>query len=94
MGSTVVQPNNIAVKFRGRPEHEMPSVSKAQNRFMHAAAEGKVKDVPKSVGKDFVAADHGRKISKLPNHIKKHAKRMHKRGLISDKALKQMTEDR
>jgi len=44
----------------------MPSKSKAQNRFMHEVAEGKVRGVPASVGKDFVAADKGRKISKLP----------------------------
>lgn len=49
----------------------MPSKSKAQNRFMHAAAEGKIKGVPKKVGKDFVKADAGRKIKKLPNHAKK-----------------------
>jgi len=49
----------------------MPSKSKAQNRFMHAVAEGHVAGVPKSVGKDFVAADHGRKIGKLPKHVKR-----------------------
>lgn len=48
----------------------MPSKSKAQNRLMHAAAEGKVKGVPPSVGKEFVAADEGRKIGKLPDHVK------------------------
>ncbi len=48
----------------------MPSKSKAQNRFMHAAAEGKVPGVPKKVGKEFVADDHVRKISKLPKHVK------------------------
>lgn len=46
----------------------MPSKSKAQNRFMHAAAEGKISGVSKKVGKEFVKADHGRKISKLPEH--------------------------
>jgi hypothetical protein len=46
----------------------MPSKSQAQNRFMHAAAEGKIKGVSPSVGKDFVKADEGRKIGKLPQH--------------------------
>ena len=46
----------------------MPSVSKAQSRLMHAAAQGEVKGVPASVGKEFVKADAGRKIGKLPEH--------------------------
>lgn len=66
----------------------MPSKSQAQNRFMHAVAEGKVAGVPKSVGRDFVAADHGRKISKLPKRARKKAKRARSRGLISEKAAK------
>jgi len=49
----------------------MPSKSKAQNRLMHAAAEGHVRGIPKSIGKKFVKADTGRKIKKLPNHVKK-----------------------
>lgn len=61
----------------------MPSVSQAQNRFMHAAAEGNVKGVPASVGKEFVKADEGRKVKKLPKHVRKAAKR----GLISDTQL-------
>lgn len=48
----------------------MPSKSKAQNRLMHAAAEGKVPGVPPSVGKEFVKADAGRKVGKLPAHVK------------------------
>lgn len=59
----------------------MPSVSKAQNRFMHAAAEGKIKGVSPTVGQDFVDADEGRKIGKLPDHVKK----AHASGRISDK---------
>ena len=53
----------------------MPSVSRKQNRFMHAAAEGKIKGVPKKVGKDFVKADHGRKIKKLPLRTHKAKKK-------------------
>ena len=64
----------------------MPSVSQAQNRFMHAAAEGNVEGVPAKVGKEFVVADHGRKIKKLPKRVK-HA---HKRGLISDAQMEKM----
>lgn len=66
----------------------MPSESQAQNRFMHAVAEGKVKGVKPSVGEDFVAADHGRKIGKLPKHVRK----AHKRGLISDKQMAKMRD--
>lgn len=47
----------------------MPSVSGAQNRFMHSVAEGRVPSVPEQVGADFVAADKGRKISALPEHV-------------------------
>lgn len=68
----------------------MPSVSQAQNRFMHADAEGKVEGVKPSVGKDFVKADEGRKVGKLPQHVKKKAKHLHKRGMISDAAMKRM----
>ena len=89
MSGTETQANNVAVKFKGKPEREMPSVSQAQNRFMHAVAEGEVKGVKPSVGKEFVAADHGRKVGKLPKHVK-HA---HKRGLISDKQMKKMGHD-
>lgn len=49
----------------------MPSVSQAQNRFMHAAAEGSIKGVSPQVGKDFVNADAGRKIGTLPEHKEK-----------------------
>ena len=81
MANTSVQANNKAVTFRGKARRDMPSVSRAQNRFMHAVAEGKVADVPSSVGKKFVKADHGRKIRKLPKHVRG-------RGMISEKARK------
>lgn len=61
----------------------MPSVSQAQNRFMHAAAEGKIRGVSPKVGQDFVDADEGRKVGKLPEHVKK----AHAAGRISDKQL-------
>ena len=51
-----------------------PSESQAQNRFMHAVAEGDVKGVAPKVGQDFVAADHGRKIGALPEHVGKGRK--------------------
>lgn len=45
----------------------MPSVSQAQNRAMHAAEEGhSTLGIPQKVGAEFVAADHGRSIKKLP----------------------------
>lgn len=51
----------------------MPSVSQAQNRFWHAVEEGKAKG-PKDVAEGFLAADHGRKIGKLPQHVGKKKK--------------------
>lgn len=60
---------------------------------MHAVAEGKVKGVAKSVGEDFVAADHGRKISKLPKHVRKTASRAKRHGMISEKAAKKHLGD-
>ena len=65
----------------------MPSVSQAQNAAMHAAAEGKsTLGIPASVGKEFVSSDHGRKVKKLPKHVR----RAHKQGLISDKQMEKM----
>ena len=47
----------------------MPMKSKAQAAAMHAAAQGhSTLGIPKSVGKEFVKAAHGQKISKLPEH--------------------------
>ena len=56
-------------------EIDMPAKSQAQNRAMHAAAEGKsTLGIPKKVGKEFVAETHGKKVSKLPEHVKKARK--------------------
>lgn len=85
MAETSTQPNNAKVELIGKGSREMPSVSQSQSRFMHATAEGKT-DVPAKVGKEFVAADHGRKIKRLP----KHAHKMHKRGMISEKQMRRM----
>jgi hypothetical protein len=85
MAETAPQENNVKIEFRGRGDREMPSVSQSQNRFMHATAEGKT-DVPAKVGKEFVKADHGRKIKRLP----KHAHKMAKRGMISEKQMRKM----
>ncbi len=89
MADTTVQANNVAIKFKGKGEREMPSVSQSQSRAMHAAAEGNsTLGIPKSVGEDFVAADHGRKVKKLPKHVR-HA---HKKGLISDQQMAKMRD--
>lgn len=51
----------------------MPSKSQAQNRAMHAAAASPktAKDIgiPQKVAKEFVAADKGRAIGKLPQRV-------------------------
>lgn len=94
MPDTAAQKNNRAIVFRRKGIREMPSVSRSQNRFMHAAAEGKIPGVPRSVGRDFVKADEGRKIGKLPLHktrkksTKHHVRRAMARGLISEKVAK------
>jgi len=58
--------------LRQLKEDPMPSKSKAQNRLMHAAASSKSvakkTGVPQSVANEFVAADKGRSIKKLPEH--------------------------
>jgi hypothetical protein len=57
----------------------MPSKSKAQNRLMHAVEKnpklGARLGVPQKVAKEYVKADKGRKIKKLPLHVKKAKKR-------------------
>lgn len=59
------------VRLMGNSEPIDPSVSAAQSRAMHAAAEGhSTLGIPKSVGEDFVAADHGRKVGSLPEHVR------------------------
>lgn len=88
MAETAAQSNNVAVKYRGKPRREMPSKSQAQNRFMHAVAEGEVQGVPPSVGKEFVKADEGRKIGKLPKRVKRKARHAVKHGMISEAAAK------
>ena len=53
----------------------MPSKSQAQNRYMHGVASGSIKPgkngPSKNVAKEFVAADKGRDISKLPERKSK-----------------------
>ena len=50
----------------------MPSVSRQQQRAMFAAASGhSTLGIPKSVGKDFAAADIARGKKKLPRYAKK-----------------------
>jgi hypothetical protein len=45
----------------------MPSVSKVQRGAMFAAKAGKsTLGIPQSVGKDFIAADKSKDLSKLP----------------------------
>lgn len=52
----------------------MPMKSKAQNRAMHAAAQGKSNlGIPKKVAKEFVSAQHGKSLKGLPE--KKKAKK-------------------
>ncbi len=87
MSESQPQSNNKAVVYRGRADREMPVVSQAQNRFMHAHEhdEGKLG----KAAKKFVKASHGMKVKRLPEHVK-HAM---KRGLVSNKALKRHMDD-
>ena len=49
----------------------MPVKSKAQERLMNAAAhtKGGYGGVPQKVGKEFVKADKGKDMKKLPEHV-------------------------
>jgi len=48
----------------------MPAKSQAQARAMFAASEGhSTLGIPKSVGKDYVSATHGHKVSALPAYV-------------------------
>lgn len=50
----------------------MPDVSRAEQKAMHAAAEGRsTLGIPVSVGKEFAAADHARGPTKLPEYAPK-----------------------
>lgn len=54
----------------------MPSTSRAQNAAMHAAEEGRsTLGIPQKVGAEFVAADQGHKVGKLPLHVAASPKR-------------------
>lgn len=56
----------------------MPSVSRAQQSAMHAAASGNSTiGIPQSVGEDFAAADHARGPTKLPAHAPKKRSDFH-----------------
>lgn len=52
----------------------MPVKSKAQNRLMQMVAHNpkmaKKTGVPRSVAEEFVKAEHGKKLSKLPEKVK------------------------
>ena len=69
----------------------MPSVSKKQHNFMEAIAHSpsfaKKVGVPQSVGKDFSAADKGRKFSKGGNMAKSDMKEDMKADKKQDVAL-------
>ena len=54
----------------------MPSVSRAQQKAMHAAAEGRgTLGIPTKVAKEFVAADHARGKKKLPARKRRQSHR-------------------
>jgi hypothetical protein len=55
----------------------MPDVSRAQQRLMFAAAEGRSDEVPQSVGEEFVAADKARGPTKLPERVSPTKARAH-----------------
>jgi hypothetical protein len=49
----------------------MPSRSRAQNRFFHWSQEhpGAEGAAPPKVSKEFLAADHGKSLKGLPQHV-------------------------
>lgn len=65
-------PEGVIRPIPGATEAIDPAVSQAQNRAMHAAAEGRsTLGIPKSVGQDFVDATHGHKVSSLPARVRR-----------------------
>lgn len=102
MADSVVQSNN-KLSAPNRKSPQMPSVSKAQNAAMHAAAAGKSTiGIPQSVGKEFSDAQAPGSVKKLPERVsadnrkvgdmaKSRASQMLKRGLISEKEHAKIT---
>ncbi len=69
------------------PPYPKPK-SQAQNAAMHAAAEGRSTiSIPKKVGAEFAKGARGKKIKGLPKHVRKTARKMARRGMISDSAM-------
>lgn len=67
----------------------MPVVSQAQNAAMHAAEEGRsTLGIPQSVGAEFTKDQKPGSVKRLPKHVRKSAKHMKKRGMISESAAK------
>lgn len=61
----------------------MPSVSRAQQSAMHAAAAGNsTLGIPQSVGEDFAAADHARGPAKLPARKNGFQQAMQAHGVV------------
>ena len=88
LAATTIQPNNAAVKFSGRKEREMPlnkgksraAVSENISTEMHAGMPQK-----QAVA---VALNTARKAgARIPKAKRKHARRMARRGMISEKAM-------
>lgn len=64
----------------------MPSISRQQQKAMHAAARGdSTLGIPQSVGQDFAQADHERGPTKLPKRAGKAPQ--HRQAMIN--ALKE-----
>lgn len=65
----------------------MPVKSKAQSRFMHAAAEGRVPGVSPKVGAEFVSGQEPGATKDLPERVApqdRKVSRLQKSGLISE----------
>lgn len=53
----------------------MPMKSKAQNGLMRAVLAGKSTKVPRKVAQEYVNAEHGKSVKKLPERVGKKGKK-------------------
>lgn len=85
MAGTAAAPNNLAVKYRGKPEREMPLTKGTSRKTISGNIRREIKAGRPQKQAVAIALNTARKAgAKIPKRVQ----RAHKRGLISDAALK------
>lgn len=94
MATTQPQANNVAVKFRGRTEREMPlNKGKSQDAISENISTEVHEGRPHKQA-IAIALNTARKSGKrMPRHMRSQAKAMRNRGMISEKAAKKHLAD-